>query len=233
MSALIAGAIVGGSTIVSSIINAYSANQAAQTQADAAAAGIEVTKETSQAALDEVKRQYDAMQAILKPYTEAGTQSLKATQDLAGLNGPEAQSAAIKGISSSPEMLAMTQQGENAILQQGAATGGLRGGNTAGALAQFRPQMLSDLINKQYGRLGGITQMGQASAAGVGAAGMQTGANVAGILGQQGAQVANLLGQQGAATAGGQLAAGQAWSQPFNLAAQMAGLYGLNQMGVF
>ena len=211
MSALIAGAIVGGSTIVSSVINAYSADKAAGTQSEAAEAGI-----------DETRRQFDAMQALLKPYTEAGTQSLAAQQDLAGLNGPDAQRAAIEGISASPEMLAMTQQGENAILQQGSATGGLRGGNTQSALAQFRPQMLSNLINQQYGRLGGITQMGQASAAGVGAAGMQTGA-----------QVADLLGQQGAAVAGGQLALGQAAAAPFNTAAQYAGLYGLNKLGVF
>lgn len=211
MSALIAGAIVGGATIVSSVINAYSADKAADTQSEAADAGIA-----------ETRRQFDAMQALLNPYVQAGNQSLTAQQDLAGLNGADAQRAAIEGISASPEMLAMTQQGENAILQQGSATGGLRGGNTQGALAQFRPQMLSNLINQQYGRLGGITQMGQASAAGVGAAGMQSGA-----------QIADLLGQQGAAVAGGQLALGQAAAAPFNTAAQYAGLYGLNKLGVF
>ena len=211
MSALIAGVIVGGATIVSSVINAYSADKAADTQAEAAQGGI-----------DETRRQFDAMQALLNPYVQAGNQSLTAQQDLAGLNGADAQRAAIEGISASPEMLAMTQQGENAILQQGSATGGLRGGNTQGALAQFRPQMLSNLINQQYGRLGGITQMGQASAAGVGAAGMQSGA-----------QIADLLGQQGAAVAGGQLALGQAAAAPFNTAAQYAGLYGLNKLGVF
>jgi len=211
MSALIAGAIVGGATIVSSVINAYSADKAADTQAEAAQGGI-----------DETRRQFDAMQALLNPYVQAGNQSLTAQQDLAGLNGADAQRAAIEGISASPEMLAMTQQGENAILQQGSATGGLRGGNTQSALAQFRPQMLSNLINQQYGRLGGITQMGQASAAGVGAAGIQSGA-----------QVADLLGQQGAAVAGGQLALGQAAAAPFNTAAQYAGLYGLNKLGVF
>jgi hypothetical protein len=120
-------------------------------------------------------------------------------------------------------MLAMTQQGENAILQQGAATGGLRGGNVQGALAQFRPQALSSLINQQYGRLGGITQMGQASAAGVGAAGMQTGQSVAG-----------LLGQQGSAVAGGILGAGQANAQananlwaPVRTGANLLSMYAL------
>lgn len=211
MSAIIAAAVVGGTGLISSLISAKAASNAADTQAGAAQAGIE-----------EQRRQFDAMQKILAPYTEAGTQSLAAQQDLAGLNGPEAQAAAMKGISESPEMLAMTQQGENAILQQGSATGGLRGGNVQGALAQFRPAALSSLINQRYNQLGGITQMGQASAAGVGAGAMQTGANVA-----------DLLGQQGAAVAGGQLAQGQAYAAPLNMIGQLAGLYGMSKMGVF
>lgn len=211
MSAIIAAAVVGGTGLISSMISAKSASDAADTQSEAAQAGIE-----------EQRRQFDAMQKILAPYTEAGTKSLAAQQDIAGLNGPEAQAAAMKGISESPEMLAMTQQGENAILQQGSATGGLRGGNVQGALAQFRPAALSSLINQQYGRLGGITQIGQASAAGVGAGAMQTGANVA-----------DLLGQQGAAIAGGQLAQGQAYAAPLNMIGQLAGLYGMSKMGVF
>lgn len=211
MSAIIAAAVVGGTGLISSMISAKSASDAADTQSEAAQSGIE-----------EQRRQFDAMQKILAPYTEAGTKSLAAQQDLAGLNGPEAQAAAMKGISESPEMLAMTQQGENAILQQGSATGGLRGGNVQGALARFRPAALSSLINQQYGRLGGITQIGQASAAGVGAGAMQTGANVA-----------DLLGQQGAAVAGGQLATGQAWTNPLNTVGQLAGLYGMSKMGVF
>jgi len=211
MSAIIAAAVVGGTGLISSLISAKSASDAADTQSEAAQAGIE-----------EQRRQFDAMQKILAPYTEAGTKSLAAQQDLAGLNGPEAQAAAMKGISESPEMLAMTQQGENAILQQGSATGGLRGGNVQGALAQFRPAALSSLINQRYNQLGGITQIGQASAAGVGAGAMQTGANVA-----------DLLGQQGAAIAGGQLAQGQAYAAPLNMIGQLAGLYGMSKMGVF
>jgi len=86
------------------------------------------------------------------------------------------------------------------LLQRASATGGLRGGNIQGALAQFRPQLLSSLIDQQYGRLGGMTALGQQSAAGVGTAGLQTGVNVA-----------NLLGQQGAAQAGAEIAQGKAF----------------------
>jgi hypothetical protein len=210
--AIIGGAaVMGGFGLLGSYIQGQAAEDAAATQSEAAQGGI-----------DETKRQFDAMQALLKPYVEAGTQSLSAQQDLAGANGPEAQAAAVQAISSSPEMMALTQQGENALLQQGAATGGLRGGNVQGALAQFRPQVLSGLINQQYSRLGGLTQMGQASAAGVGAAGMQSGA-----------QIADLLGQQGAAVAGGQLAAGQAAAAPFNQLSQLGGMYAMHGMGIF
>lgn len=206
-----AAAIVGATGIIAAVINSNSAKDAAETQSQAAALGVK-----------ETRRQFDAMQKILSPYVQAGNQSLKAQQDIAGLNGPEAQRAAMDAISGSPEMAALTKQGEEGILQSGSATGGLRGGNIQGALANFRPQMLSNLIDKQYGRLSGITQIGQASAAGVGAAGMQTGA-----------QISDLYQQQGAAEAGGQLAAGKAWAAPFNQFSQMAGLYGLKQLGVF
>jgi len=211
MSAIVAAAIVGGTTLVSSLIAGNAAQAAAETQSAAADAGIE-----------EQRRQFDKMQEILAPYVTTGTDAMAQQRALTGLDGPEAQAAAMQLISDSPEMAAMAQQGENALLQQGSATGGLRGGNIQGALAQFRPQMLSSLINQQYGRLGGLAQMGQASAAGVGAGAMQTGANVA-----------DLLGQQGAAIAGGQIAAGNAAQQPLNMIGQMAGLYGMNKMGVF
>jgi hypothetical protein len=116
------------------------------------------------------------------------------------------------------------RQGEEALLQRASATGGLRGGNIQAALAQFRPQMLQAEIEKQYGRLGGLTalgqttqqnlaQLGQASAAGTATAGLRTGADIA-----------NLMGQQGAARAGAELAQGQAFANVLNLPAQFLGM---------
>jgi hypothetical protein len=79
----------------------------------------------------------------------------------------------------------------------------LRGGNVQGALAQFRPALLSSLINQQYERLGGLSSIGQNAAAGVGNAGMSTGTNIATLLGRQGqAQAGGILGQQSALTGG-------------------------------
>ena len=198
----ITGLVVAGSQLLGSSMQAKAAGSAAETQASAAGAGIE-----------EQRRQFDAMQELLKPYTEAGTPALEAQQAFLGLRGPEAERAAIDRIRGGETFKALSQQGEEAMLQRASATGGLRGGNIQGALAQFRPQLLSSLIEEQYGRLGGMTQLGQRSAAGVGAAGMETGTNVS-----------NLLASQGAARAGGQLGEAKAFGQLLNLPAQFLGM---------
>ena len=177
------------------------AERASATQAAAAQQGVE-----------EQRRQFDKFVELMAPYVTAGTGALGGQQALLGLGGAEAQQQAITGIEGSPQFQAMVQQGENAILQQAAATGGLRGGNVQAALAQFRPQVLSDLINQQYMRLGGLSTMGQNAAAGQAAAGQTLGANVA-----------NLFGQQGAATAGGQLARGSVARQTFGDILQIGG----------
>ena len=193
--------IVGGSQLIGSSMQSSAAGQAAGIQSGAAEAGIA-----------EQRRQFDALQSLLKPYTEAGLPALEQQQSFLGLRGPEAERAAIERISGGERFKALAEQGEGALLQRASATGGLRGGNVQAALAQFRPQLLSNLIEEQYGRLGGLTSMGQRSAAGVGAAGTETGVNVA-----------NLLGQQGAAQAGGEIAQGRAYGNLFNLPAQMLG----------
>jgi hypothetical protein len=183
-------------------MQADAAGRAAETQSGAAAAGIA-----------EQRRQFDAMRELLKPYTEAGVPALEAQQAFLGLQGPEAERAAIERIRGGETFQALAQQGEEALLQRASATGGVRGGNIQAALGQFRPQLLSGLIEQQYSRLGGLTSMGQRSAAGVGAAGMETGVNVA-----------NLLGQQGAAEAGGQLGQARAYGQLLNMPAQFLGM---------
>lgn len=252
--------VVGGSTLIGGAIQSRSAGRASRAQQDSAREGI-----------DEQRRQFEALQEVLSPYVQAGrtaigdlapfaqagtdalgglqpfaqagAPALEQQQAILGLLGPEAQRAAVAGIEQGAGFQAQVRQGEEAILQSASATGGLRGGNIQAALAQFRPQMLQREIDLQYGRLGGmadigrvttenlaslgqtttqnIAQLGQASAAGTGAAGLQTGQRVAG-----------LLGEIGAARAGGELATGQALSSAFNLPSQFLGLqYGMQGQG--
>lgn len=118
-----------------------------------------------------------------------------------GQSAIDAQRAAIASISNGEQFQALAQQGEYGILANGSATGGLRGGNTQGALAQYRPQLLQSLIQQQLANLGGVAANGQNAAGMTGTAAQNTGA-----------QVNQALGDKGAAQAGGALAAGQAWN---------------------
>jgi hypothetical protein len=200
----VTGLVVGGASLVSGGIQSNAAKKAANAQTAAAEAGI-----------DEQRAQFEVVQQLLQPYVQAGTGALGAYQNLAGLGAPGAQQSAIASLSNSPEMQAMIQQGENAMLQNASATGGLRGGNMQAAMAQFRPQLLADQINQQFSRLGGLASIGQNAAAGVGNAGMNTGSAVSG-----------LLAQQGAAQAGGRLAQGAAWGNAIGGIGQAVGMYG-------
>jgi len=193
--------IIGGTQLVGGSMQASAAGSAAGIQSGAAQAGIE-----------EQRRQFDALQTLLKPYTQAGVPALEQQQALLGLKGPEEERAAIERISGGERFQELSRQGEEALLQRASATGGLRGGNIQAALGQFRPQLLNQLIDEQYSRLGGMTTLGQRSAAGVGAAGMESGTNIS-----------NLLAQEGAARAGGELGEARAYGQLFNLPSQILG----------
>jgi len=188
------------------------------TGANQAAKGAERAAKTQAAASEkgivEQRRQFDKLVELMAPYVTGGQEAFSQQQALIGLQGPEAQQQAIAGFEESPIFQSLTKQGEQGILQNASATGGLRGGNVQLALSQFRPQVLNSLIEQQYGRLGGLSSIGQASAAGQAAAGTQTGTNVA-----------NLLANQGAAIAGGQLAMGNRNRQVFSDVLSAASAY--------
>ena len=194
---------VAGATLVTGYMSAEAAGDAAAAQAGSAEAGIA-----------EQRRQFNEIQKLLAPYVAVGQPALEQQQAFLGLKGPEAERAAIERIRGGETFQALARQGEEAILQRASATGGLRGGNVQAALAQFRPALLSQLLEQQYSRLGGLTSLGQQSAAGVGTAGQAMGTNVT-----------NLLGQQGAAQAAGALGQAQAYGQTIGGLSNVAGQY--------
>lgn len=193
-----------------------------------AAASLALQRSIANMQIGESRRQFNMVRATLapfiqagndalgqlKPYQQAGLDALQGQRALIGLNGADAQQQAIAGLSNSPEMQAYIQQGENALLQNAAATGGLRGGNTQAALGQFRPSLLAGMINQQYERLGGLTglganttsmvyQTGASAAAGQAQAGMQVAGQIGNALGNYaqgaGATYSNLMGAGNAA----------------------------------
>lgn len=209
MIGTVAAIALGVGALGSAAIGASSASKAGKAQVNAANAGVA-----------EQRAAREEMRTLLQPYVTAGGPALEAQMAALGLAGPEAQQTYVTQQEQSPIFQALARQGEEAILQNASATGGLRGGNVQGALGQFRPALLNQFLEQQYGRLGGMTALGQNSAAGVGAAGMQS-ANA----------ISDLLGQAGAARAGSALGVGKALSGPFNLLSTLGGMSASKSMG--
>jgi hypothetical protein len=186
---------VAGSALVGGLMSSSAQKSAADTAANAQI-------QSTQAGIAEQQRQFDAIQKLLAPYVSAGNGALTQEQNLIGVNGNDAQQAMINQIQGSPAFTSAMKIGENRILANASATGGLRGGNTQAALGYFGPQLLTQLMNDRYSQLGGLISVGQNAAAGVGNAGMQTGQGISGLLQQAGSA------QAGAALAGGRAAQG-------------------------
>ena len=191
------GVAVGGLGIGASI---YSANQ----KKDAANNASKAQIQSAQMGIDEQRRQFDQIQKLLSPYVTAGNSALSAQLGILGLNGNDAQGKAYDAVQNSDAFKIAAKQGETGILQNASALGDF-GGNAVNSLERFRPQLLQDLVQRQFQNLGGIVNTGQASAAGTATA-VQNTWNAAYIL----------LGEQGAAKAGAYVAKANADADMWN-----------------
>lgn len=184
-----AGLAVGlGGSLLSGLVGGKGAKKAAQAQAQAI-----------QQAIGEQRRQYDQSRSDFMPFLSAGTGALGQVQGLLGLNGGDVQGQLIAALKGSPAFTSRYDTGADTILQNAAATGGLRGGNTQSSLANFGSSLLSDVIQQQLGNLGGLVNIGSGTAGQLGSLGQNSANSIGNLLTQQGgAKAAGIAGQYGA-----------------------------------
>ena len=185
---MVVAAVVG---VAGSVYSAHQGNKAAGRAADAQTAA-------AQMGVEENRWQFDFIQELMKPYVDSGKTALNQQMGMLGLNGAAAQQQAIGALQNSPFFQAQLNQGTNALLQNASATGGLRGGNTQAALAQFAPQLLQQTYQNQLANLGGLAGAGLGAATGTGNAAQNAAA-----------QNSQLFGNMGQAQAGAYLARAQ------------------------
>lgn len=210
------GWILGGASILGSVLGGNAAESAAQTQANAA-------NQASQVEL----QMFDKTQKNLAPYMQYGINSLAELQRAEGLrpgpttpgrggipNGYLTQPFTFADYKKSPGYNFQMTQGINAIDNSAAARGGIGGGNTLKALDQFGQglantdyqQAFNNYTQQQqqlYSFLSGGVGTGANAAAGLGGFGAQTGANIgSNLIGAGNAQAAGQVGAANAATGG-------------------------------
>lgn len=120
---------------------------------------------------NEQRQQFNAFNQSMQPYVDVGQDALFGQERLLGLQGDASQAEAMQELMDTPLYQGLMEQGEDAILQNASATGGLRGGRTQGALANFRPNLLNQLLQQQFNNLGGLNDVGRSAAVQQGAAG--------------------------------------------------------------
>lgn len=147
------GLIGQGLGLVSSIFAGNAAkkgaDKAAQLQYDAAMRGI-----------DESRRQYDTTRTDFMPWLDAGRGALGQQGNLLGLNGGGVQADAIEALRNSPWYQSMFRNGQETLLANASASGGLRGGNLQGASMDFGADLLASAIDRQLAQLGGLSGQG-------------------------------------------------------------------------
>jgi hypothetical protein len=248
IGALIGATVVGvGGQVLSNKAQNQGATNAANAQGDAAvkaaevesAAAIkaaEIQAQLGYAGIAEQTAAREKLQELLSPYVAAGGPALAAQMDYLGLgkNGAAGQAAFINQQKNNPIFQGLLEQGADTILANASATGGLRGGDVQSALGSYSSQLLNQFVTDQYNRLGGFTQMGQNSAAGIGTAGMTSASQISQLLGGIGNAQANALNIGGQASAnafntGGQAQAGAYLARGQNNANMYGGI--ANQLG--
>lgn len=150
-----------------------------------------------QAGIDEQRRQFDLTRSDYAPYLEAGTTALPKIEDLLGLNGADAAGAAINALKASPVFQSLYNTGLETNLQNASATGGIRGGNEVWSLADFGSDTLSQVIENQLAKLGGLAGLGQGATDSVSAFGANTANQVSsGLTSIGNSQFNAILGKQ-------------------------------------
>jgi hypothetical protein len=137
------GSLIGGNK------QAKASKEAARLQYDATMAGI-----------NESKRQFDVTRADYQPYQDLGKSAIDPLGNLVGTNGAAAQQGIIDQLKGGPLYTSLIDSGEEALLANASATGGLRGGNTQDALARFRGDTLNSVIANQLSQYAGLVGIG-------------------------------------------------------------------------
>lgn len=135
----------------------------------------------------------------LSPYMQMGSNAADVMANLSGVNGPAAQQAGYANFMASPGQQYLRDQGEQAILRNAAATGGLGGGNVQQELQRHAIGLAAQDFNNSYNRMGALLNNGQNAAqllSGIQNQGGLTGSNMAYGTGQLMAQGRTRAGEQ-------------------------------------
>ena len=150
--------------------------------------------------LPQMQTNYVNTLAQYQPYTEAGQQGLTATQDLLGLNGPDAAKTAMDRFQTSPGYQWQLEQGLRGIDAGAASKGILRSGATIKAEETYGQGLANQDFTNYYNRLYNLSGQGLTAAGGVATANQNLISNEEGNATSQNTAITNTANAQNSAT---------------------------------
>lgn len=107
------------------------------------------------------------IRSVLAPYMTQGGAGVNKLAELLGLGGDTA--GAMAGLKENPVYKALFQNGQETVLQNASATGGLRGGNTQDSLGHLGADTLAQVYQMMVSNLGNLSELGAKTGLGYGA----------------------------------------------------------------
>ncbi len=120
--------------------------QAASTERNA---GINNAIDELRAQNPELQKYYSQMGEAYKPYTTAGLNAFNTNVENGNKNQEQIYADFLNQDQNSPLYQSIMKAQENTLLNNAAATGGVRGGNTQAALARLAPDVLEKLMSQR------------------------------------------------------------------------------------
>jgi hypothetical protein len=181
-------AVLGGvGSAVGGVLEANAAEQAAETQSQAAQNALALQREM-----------FEYQKGLLEPYRTAGTKALERLSGAMGLGGPGSQQQMLE---MDPGYGFRLGEGLKALERMQASRGNFLSGGALKAGQRFAQDTASQEYGNAYNRLANIAGLGQT-------AGTQMGGAAAGF----GTSAGNIMGQEANALAAGRAARGSAYS---------------------
>lgn len=222
--------------ITASVINAFSADRSANTQADAAKNAAQTQADANRYAADIQYKMFQEQTALQEPWLKAGENALGRLvsgmeSGQFGKVSPFSFTAADFAKQQDPGYAFRLAEGQKALERSAAARGGLISGAALKAATRYGQEMGSQefqnaytraltgynasqqALTNAYNQLAGISGTGQVSAQQIGQAGQTTAANLGNLASATGASSANALLAQGNARASAYGGYGQAIGQ--------------------
>lgn len=164
---------------------------------------------SQQSGLGQAGQLFGQTEQQFDPFIQGGGQAFQQQSALSGAQGAQAQQQALAGVQASPGQQFLQDRAQRALLRNAAVTGDLGGGRTQQALQEQAIGFGAQDIDRQFNRLGQVSQQGLGAASQLGGFRQN--------LGQQGIgtaqNVGNLQVLGGGIAAGGVTGAAEALRQ--------------------